>query len=233
MIKGFEHSTEGMNATVVLQDIIANNLANVSTTGFKSGKLFITLLEQADNRPELEEREALDLTQGALKKTDHPWDLALEGPGFFVVQSEQGTFLTRNGAFSLDSDGYLVTHGGAFVLGERGKIQVGPGVSIGEKGEVVKDGVQVDRLRIVYFGQTRAITRHGQGFFAMPAEAVPSEPPPETRVHQGYLEQSNVDPLREMVAMMYAFRLFEAGAKALKSQDETLGRAVNEVAHVR
>jgi len=233
MIKGFEYSTEGMNSTAVLQDIIANNLANVSTTGFKSGKLFISLLERADNGPELQEQEALDLSQGALKRTDNQWDLALEGPGFFVVQSDRGTFLTRNGAFSVDADGYLVTMDGASVMGERGRVMVGQGVRIGSKGEVVKDGVEIDRLRIAYFADTRLLERHGQGLFAVPADVLPTEAPGETRVHQGYLEQSNVDPLREMVAMMYAFRLFEADAKALKSQDDTLGRAVNEVAQVR
>ncbi|MCR4438132.1 MAG: flagellar hook-basal body protein [bacterium] len=233
MIKGFEYSTEGMNATMLVQDIIANNLANVSTTGFKSGKLFISLLEQADASAQLQEKEGFDLSQGALKKTDNPWDLALEGPGFFVVQSARGTFLTRNGAFAPDAEGYLVTQDGSFVLGERGRILAGEGVTIGQQGEVMKDGVQVDRLRIVHFADARVIERHGQGLFVVAVDVSPTEPPAETRVHQGYLEQSNVDPLREMVAMMYAFRLFEADAKALKSQDDTLGRAVNEVAQVK
>ncbi|MDZ7338312.1 MAG: flagellar hook-basal body protein [candidate division KSB1 bacterium] len=233
MIRGIEYSTEGMHATILAQDLIANNLANVSTAGYKSSKLFISLLEQAEGGFEFHSQEALDLSQGALKKTDNPWDLALEGPGFFVVQSARGTFLTRNGAFALDAEGNLVTHDGAFVLGERGKIAVGEGVSISAKGEVIKDGVIIDRLRIVSFADARAIERCGQGLFAVPSENVVTEIPAETRVHQGYLEQSNVDPLREMVAMMYAFRLFEADAKALKSQDDTLGRAVNEVSQLR
>ncbi len=107
------------------------------------------------------------------------------------------------------------------------------GVSIGAQGEVMKDGQIIDRLRIVSFTDPGVIERHGHGLFAVPSETVTTNPPPETRVHQGYLEQSNVDPLREMVSMIYVFRLFEADAKALKSQDETLGRAVNEVAQVR
>ncbi len=91
MIKGLDFSTEGMNAAIVAQDLIANNLANVSTNGYKGSKLFLSLLERAANGFDLQSQETLDLSQGALKKTDNPWDLALEGPGFFVVQSAHGT----------------------------------------------------------------------------------------------------------------------------------------------
>jgi flagellar basal-body rod protein FlgG len=219
---------------VIQQDIIANNLANLNTTGFKSGKIFLRLLEVAGSSEDLlQSQETFDFSQGDLKRTGNPWDLALQGQGFFVTESSQGLHYTRNGSFRLNGEGLLTTYDGALVLGERGPIQVTDEISVNDKGELFADGVLVDRLRIIGFESPARLRKMSDSMFQAVEDAGVPFQPESTKVKQGFLEQSNVNPIREMVAMINVFRIFEADARALKAQDETLGRAVNEVGQVR
>lgn len=228
MISGIRNAAEGMDVCVVQQEIIANNLANAATTGFKSGRIFLRLLEDS-NTQQLQEQEIYDYQQGALKGTGNVLDLALAGSGFFVVQSAEGVRYTRNGAFNLDGEGFLTSADGAYVLGEKGPIQVDGEVTVSEKGEVYSRGRLIDQLNIVDFARPYRLHNLGRGQFVISAEDSGAVRHGEAALKQGYLEQSNVDAIQEMVSMITVFRIFEANAKALKAHDETLGRAVNEV----
>ncbi|MEJ2049387.1 MAG: flagellar hook basal-body protein [Calditrichota bacterium] len=141
-------------------EITANNLANVNTPGFKRNLYFNNILEDLLSRDvnqsefnsslRLEERERTDFSQGILHKTDNPLDLAFNGDGYFVVQTDQGLAYSRNGNFTRDANGYLVTNNGDYVLGEGGPIQLPDGqVEVSKAGFVMVDGQLIDRFRVV------------------------------------------------------------------------------------
>ena len=234
MVNGVTLSSEGMHAASIQQEIIANNLANLNTTGFKGGKVFLRMLENPEmNQPVLEEQEVFDFTQGALKSTGNTYDFALEGPGFFVVQAAEGLRFTRNGAFSINADGFLVSSDGAFVMGESGPIQADGEVSVGANGEIYQNGEFLDSLRVVDFVHPYRLQKIHASQFVLADASSELSSAQSSVVKQGYLEQSNVNAIREMVAMMNVFRAFEADAKALKVQDEATGRTINDVGQVR
>jgi flagellar basal-body rod protein FlgG len=166
----------------------------------------------------------LDLSQGLLKPTGNPLDLAISGEGFFVVQTPRGERFTRKGDFSLDRNGFLVTNEGFQVLGEGGPIEIGRGreVVINERGEVTVDGEVIDTLRIVTFSKEARLIPEGNGLIrAEGGEVLPAE---GFSVKQGFLEGSNVSPIEEMVRLMNLIRLFEAYQKALQTSFEDLSR---------
>lgn len=240
MIRGLYVAAEGMLARQKAQDVIAANLANVHTTGFKADQpVFETTLERTlaitDGKNQtpigsLSSGAVLSSTYtdpapGAIQNTGNPLDLAIEGEGFFVIQTPTGDRYTRNGAFGLNSEGMLVTRDGLPVLGTRGTIQIPPKseVSITVDGQVSAGGSVIDRLLIV----SGSLTKEPSGWFIGVASPV-SEP----RVRSGALEASNVNIAREMVAMIEWMKVYEAHQKVIHAQDEALGRAVNEMARL-
>lgn len=233
MIRGLESAAAGMRVRQDQQDVIANNLANVNTPGFKrtavSFKSFSTELDQAVKPqpdtpatimpeitakpdtpgtiiPEITAKE--DERTGHLTQTGVATDVALDGPGFFAVQGSQGQVLTRTGSFHVDQSGNLVTAQGFPVLGEKGPIQVnGADITIDSDGSVYSGGKLADRLSI------------------QPDPANPSTTP--TRIASGCLEGSNVNTVEEMVTMITALRAYEANQKSIQSLDQTLDKVIN------
>jgi len=209
-------------------DLLANNLANVNTAGFKEQRAFFSLMERlnaaatgdelaavVNNRPVLG-GSVLDLSNGAILPTGRDLDLALVGQGFLSIQSPGGVRYSRNGNLTTNSRGQLVTSEGFPVLGEKGAITLGPGkVEMGENGDVRVNSVFVDRLKLVGFPDTSRLQREGNSLFLLP----PGSPEPglasETSVRQGFIEQSNVNPMTATVRMVEIMRHFEAIQKSL------------------
>ena len=240
MIKGMYRSASGMLPRIQKQEAIANNIANAGTTGFKKNVVFSKELAKAENKLEpkksdweqgLKNLVEVDFEPGVFDKTDNPYDIAIEGDGFFTLQAEDGsTVLTRSGSFVVDSEGYLAFPGGYRVLGDGGPIQVGNGaMAVSQDGEVEVDGVNVGRIQPQSVADTNVLQRLGGSLFGVP-EGEPLVSALSGTVRQGYLETSNVDVVNEMVDMIVAYRTYEANARALSTQDSTLDSLLQKVA---
>jgi len=232
MVKGIYTSASGMLARELAQEVLANNIANVETAGFKRDRIYFQKALDGLTSAESALRVVTDYREGPLIRTDNPLDLAIQGRGFFAVETPGGVRYTRNGHFSVNEEGVLVTADGYPVLGEEGPIELdlseGP-LSIGEDGTIKVGNSIVDRLRIEDFEDLKALAKEGAGLFRAQVEGRPAE---EFRVRQGFLEGANVSPVGEMVRMLANYRAYEAGQRAILAQDETLRKAVNEVGRV-
>lgn len=244
MIQGIYTASMGMTPLLQKQDQIANNLSNVNTTGFKQSGLFVKSFQKylADDQLqpfvncEIKADEVyIDYSEGAMKQTKNPLDLCIKGSGFFsVMTGDDGVQYTRNGNFSLNSEGFLVTSDGSKVLGTEGYIRVERNipVTVSDRGEVLQDNMSIGFLKVVDFDKPYKMQRCGEGRFR---PLLPENPERQSKgfvVRQGYLESSNVDMIKNMVQMIAASRNFEAEQKALHAQDETLDQAVNQVGKV-
>ena len=244
MIQGLYTASQGMTALAQKQDQIANNLANVNTTAYKQSGLFTVayqnlLKNEHDqvfaNREFKVDEVYIDYSEGTMRSTGSDLDLCIKGSGFFKIMTDDGVRYTRNGNFSLDSQGLIVTNGGAKLMGTEGYIRVEPNmkITISDKGEVIQNGESKGVIKIVDFEKPYQLKRHGSGSFTPidTVEAVELESQ-GFLVKQGFLESSNVDMIRNMVQMISAHRNYEADQKALYAQDETLEKAVNQVGRV-
>lgn len=248
MLHGIQRASAKNLALIHQQEVIANNLANAATTGFKRDRVeFHEEVQGATDRllggGRGAERLAIggkrqttvaesetDWTGGALRETGAPLDLALAGEGFFAVETREGVAYTRGGHFHVDETGLLVDRDGNRVLTENGPLRIeGIEVSFGREGDVLVDGEHQGRLRIERFEEPYPLVKAGDTIFRATPGAAGRAAAGETVVRQGFLEASNVEPVKEMVDMMVSFRAFEAGMKAVKAQDDTLDRAINDV----
>ena len=173
-----------------------------------------------------------DLSPGALRYTGNPLDMALEGQGFFTVETPAGVRFTRDGRFTLDADGWLVTLEGHRVLGEAGPIQIqGRDVHVTEGGEVWVDGALAGVLALRDFADPQGLVREGSSLWAPTAWSGQPQPA-AARVREGYLEESNVNVVTAMVELIAAYRSYEANQRVIQAYDQTLGKAVNELGRV-
>lgn len=241
MIQGISLATQGMSALAQKQDQIANNLANVNTTGYKQGNLFIKSYEKYVNNEKLEpfaNREIkadevyIDYREGRMKKTGNDLDFFIKGSGFFTVMTAGGVRYTRNGNFSLNPDGFLITSDGSKVMSKNGFIRFhrdGGKIRVNHDGEVMQGEEVTGRLKIVDFKKPYRLLRDGNSYFRPQLPDNPIVQSPGFIIKQGFLEGSNVNAIQNMVEMISAFRNYEADQKALQAQDQTLDKAVNSV----
>jgi len=244
MIQGLYTASTGMTALSQKQDQIANNLANVNTTGFKQSGLFAMAYQEhlKDDQDrvfanrEIKVNEVfIDYSEGTMRQTNGDLDLFIKGTGFFKIMADDGVRYTRNGNFSIDTQGLLVTEDGSKVMGTEGFIRVEPNekITFTDAGEVIQNGYSKGFVKIVDFQKPYEMRRCGNNRFApVNPEAVELQSEGYL-IRQGYLESSNVDMIRNMVQMISAYRNYEADQKALYAQDETLDKAVNQVATIR
>jgi flagellar basal-body rod protein FlgF len=212
-------------------ETIINHLANVSTTGFKADILSFDQMLQANM--------AIDFSQGDLIQTGNSLDLALNGDGFFKIQTPGGIRYTRNGTFTLNNEKSLVTQNGDPVLGSSGPITIEGGrIEINDSGEIwVEDETtgtmeMVGKTAIVDFAQKDRFTKEGESLFiynGSPADGTVLE---TTTVKQGELEMPNVSTVLEMTKMMECMRRYESCMKTLQALDETDSKAINELGKV-
>ncbi len=246
MVKGIYHSAAGMLARQKHLEVVSNNLANASTVGFKQESLcFRSALESslapanisaANDRFVEAELGAPRPEQGTLTQTGNPLDLAIVGAGYFAVETPLGTAYTRDGRFQLNAEGELVTLSGHRVLTEggtgvvpRGEIKIGPDGSLVIRNP--QDGREqvLDALQVVAFADQAQMRRGEEGLLYTQQ---PPQELPEVHLQVGYLEESTVNMVAEMVKMIEISQYYDASARALQTQDGTLGKAVNEVGKI-
>ena len=224
MERGLYIAASGMLAEMVRQDQIANDLANASTPGYRSdrttqksfGDMLLANTKTGQTIGSLGsgvevDSIVTDTSPGAVRETNEPLDFAIDGDGYFAVQTPQGVRYTRNGQFARAADGTLVTASGNRVLGTNG----GP-VTVGAGGKVPEGSLAVFTLA--------NIKKQGDTLVTGTATAGGGT------ARSGALEGSNADPTRSMVDMIASFRAFEAGQRVITTIDETLSKAANTVA---
>lgn len=229
---GLLQSAAGMDLATRIQDLRAQNISNANTIGYRkklaSAEAFSSSLRAAAGLTLPDYKEDIDFTPGLTTLTGEPLDVAVDGDGYFTIETEQGPRYTRNGNFSLDADATLVAFDGQPVLGTSGPIQFDPArgpATINRNGEVFQDGENIGKLSIARFADQRALIPQGDGRFRA-APNVPAEEATDASVLQGYLEQSNVNVVDELVEMIAGFRAFEAAQKAMVSVDRIHAQAV-------
>lgn len=175
----------------------------------------------------------VNFEQGQVHPTGNSFDMALRGKGFFCIETPEGERYTRNGEFTKDAEGYLVTSEGYKVMGENGYITVeGKEMTINEKGEVFKDSEAAGKIKIVDFDDYKLLRKEGGGLIAVEESSDMQPKAAAADVQQGFLESSNVNSVKEMVEMLTMLRSYEANQKVIKIHDELLGKSVNEIARI-
>ncbi len=237
-------SSAGAVARLRELDVLANNLANADTTGFKADRvLFRTALEAALVDPQAEptagasgvayvvaEGSAPDWSNGAISATGGPLDVAIQGPGFFEIETEAGPRYTRAGSFAVDADGRLVTREGVRIAAAGGSLRVGSTPAhLSAAGELVDaSGRVLGRLKLVEFERPERLVKAGANTYAADAEAGPAEIDDPTLV-EASLERSNVSTVGEMARLIIVQRAFEAAMESLETQDRATQQILQEV----
>ena len=234
MNTGMYAALSGNHSAMSRMDVISNNLANANTPGFKSDQIaFESVLANVKNPSQMPvfsgDRFSTDFSAGTLLKSDNVLDLAINGDGFFVVNTPQGTAYTRQGNFHRGTGGKLLTADGNEVQGTNGSITVnGSRIDIAPNGVVTADGVPAGTLARVDFPKPYQLTKLGGGLF-VPTDPNTTPAPSTTEVKQGYLESSNVQVITEMARMIEASRYFDSCAKAVKTYDDMTAKAANDL----
>ena len=231
-------------------EILSNNLANITTTGFKRQTTAFRVIDSPEEirqamqdfslgagittMPIWQRMETrLDFSQGQIKKTGNRFDFALSGKGFFCVQAPDGVRYTRKGNFTLNEDKELVTAEGHTVLADGGSIRIDSNrFHVDGEGYITVDGESIGKLRIVEFDNQRSFRRTGSSLFAASDLAGAAKDAESVQVRQGYLESSNVEAVKTMVDMIETLRSYEAYQKTIRALDESKSKGLNELGRV-
>ena len=220
-------------------DTIANNLANASTVGYRAqhnvfssvlaeaGSASSSPISQAMNNFGILSGTTLDQSKGALQKTGNDLDLAIQGSGYFVVQTPNGPMYTRNGSFQVSSKGQLITSSGDPVIGSNGTITMPPGeVSISADGTISSQGAVAGKLKFVQFAPGTTLTSAGETYYSAPPKS--EIPATDSTVKQGMLESSNVNPVTSMVELITAQRSAEMMQRALSMFNSEMDKTATQ-----
>jgi len=262
MLKGLYTAYTGMLNEQNRMDTLTNNLANAATTGFKkegatsqafSDVLAYKIKDDSEGANVARKIGTMNMgvkigenytnyEQGSFKNTGNPYDIALSGEGFFAVEfknkeGETSTKYTRDGSFTLNAEGYLVTKDGDFVLGKsttgaNSYIKLDPtqNAAIDQSGTIYQNNVRVTQLQLTDFADYNYLEHYGENFY-QPVEGATLETG-TPKVFAGYLEMSNVQVVSEMVNMISVTRQYESNQKIINAYDETLDIAVNQLGKV-
>ncbi|MCI8441182.1 MAG: flagellar hook-basal body protein [Provencibacterium sp.] len=257
MLEGFYIAASGMLTQQRTINVLANNMANVKTPGYKARRVITETFEQElSTRMEKGNTQvigpgeatrivrdvATDFGENLLEETGRPFDLALVGPGYFNIQGEQNQYLTRNGNFDVDEEGFLILEGTGRVLGEKGEIEVGGSYfTVSTEGIVTdSEGNELDRLLITdpqaAEGQQGGaadlpLVSMDNGMYTV-AEGVENTPSSGYSVYQNTLERPNMDLNREYTLVMEAQRAFQSCANALKIIDQINQKTATQIASI-
>lgn len=246
----------GLSRQVALErqlGVVANNIANINTTGYKSDTAifeeYLSSNAHDDDFAGKDQRLSFvvdratihDFGQGPVERTGSPTDVALDGKGFFVVQANGNEYYTRNGSFQINTQGQLVTNDGNLVIGTNGPITFQRGdqdISIARDGTItVREGnnTNVDsrrgKLRIVTFEQPQLLQKQGANMFSAP-EGVQPGGPGNTGVHQGSVEKSNVNGVSEMAKMIEVMRAYSGIANLIQQLNDVRKNSIERLADV-
>ncbi len=244
MDQGIYTAAAGAIAMEERLSMIANNLANVNTTGFKKDAVVFEDFRKNLNTSKLSPgqyratpvdvvigRQYIDSMQGGFRDTGNPLDAAVVGEGFFAVGTPDGIMYTRAGAFSISPEGLLVTPQGYTVQGQGGDITIGNGnVSIDSRGTVMVNGTAVDVLQISSIPE-EGLVRQGNSLFSS-GEGYAPEPVESPTIQQGYIESSNVDPVMEMIGLVTTQRAYESYQKLIKTFGDISSQSMRNVGTV-
>ncbi|MCI5953483.1 MAG: flagellar hook-basal body protein [Lachnospiraceae bacterium] len=259
MLKGLYTAYTGMVNEQNRMDILTNNLANASTVGFKKegstsqsfdSILTVKIKDQSvglqnvqrlgTNNPGVKIGENYtDFTQGSFRVTDNTYDLALAGDGFFTIEftnkaGETSTMYTRNGQFTLNREGYLVTQDGDYVLDTQNRrIQLNTLLDseIGSDGTITQAGRAVARIQVTDFEDYNYLEKYGETYYR-PVEGAKTTQA-DADVKSGYLEMANVQVVSEMVNLISITRAYESNQKIIQAYDDTLETAVTQLGRIQ
>lgn len=235
-------AASGMQARMQSLEMLANNLANIETGGYKADREFYSLYTGTDATTDPQtgdistlpviESQWIDQAQGVLRQTSNPLDFAIDGDGMFAVQTPAGVRYTRNGSFRLAQSGALTDFDGNPLRAAGGGqilAQAGFALDVLPDGTVQQNGQMIGQLELASF-DPRALSKSGLNYFAPVAGATPK--PATGSVVQGKLEQSNVGTAESSVRLVALMRQFEMLQKAMNIGNELNQRAIEEVARV-
>lgn len=233
MYKGIYLALSGAVLKERQLDVISQNLSNVNTNGYKKDKIAFRdyLIEQQNGLNEDQEGKRMadlseimtDYSPGALRQTGNNLDVAIDGPGFISLAHGQ---YTRRGDLKIDGEGYLTSNIGERVQGENGDIKLPQGdIQISGNGEIFVDGVAADKIKLVDFNNPKTLRKVGEGIFVSDEDGKPSQ----SVVQQGFIETSNVNPIKEMVTMITSMREYESFQKTIQAFDEASSHGITEM----
>ncbi len=246
MFQGFYTLTSGMLTQTRNLNVISNNMVNVSTPGYKNDNMIVSTFAEEmvarNNTHELKgeelgrmgkivtaDRNYTDYVSGALEPTGRTLDFAMRGQGFFTIQTDDGPMYTRNGSFSIDDTGYLMLEGVGQVLGETGPIFVGTDDIVTDSlGNIFnnRSNQYLGKLAIADFADYDAeLSKDSGNVFKATGTPIPAT----GTVMQNTIESSNVDSVKEMVAMMSSQRALSSNAQILKMYDEMTGKMLTKL----
>ncbi|HHW10166.1 MAG TPA: flagellar hook-basal body protein [Firmicutes bacterium] len=251
MYTSLRTALSAMAAGMIQVDIISNNLANVNTTAFRKertgtqsfadifreyktetgvGPVIIAGVTPGKGAKVLPTWRSLE--PGTIRYTGDSCHVAIEGRGYFAVETQAGIRFTRDGRFQVNAGGWLVTVDGYRVLGEAGPIQVGAGLpAINNDGTVTADGEMAGRITVVDFADENGLLKEGNNLYRVTEQSGPAMPL-EARLLPGSLEGSNVDVMWEMAELISTTRFYEMNQKVVTAADDLLGKLANEVGRV-
>lgn len=244
MDSGYYAACAGLAAQTQALELVAHNLANLGTAGFRGqqatfrsllaggGAVAWNPLNAAVNNFGVLSGSRVDLTAGSLTATGNPLDLGIAGTGFFVVRSGTGVAYTRDGGFHVTPSGQLVTAQGDAVLGEQGPITLPQGaVAVSSDGTISVDGAVVEKFRLAEFGRDTSLEAAGNALYTAPAAS--ALPAASSSIRQGMLEQSNVSPVESVVQLITLQRSAEMMQRALTMFDTQFNQtAAQDLPHV-
>ena len=225
-------ASAGMQTDLSQLSRISQNLANVSTPGYKRQLQSVPPIDafMAAAAPDvMSERRAVDPSAGTLRKTGNPLDIAIDGDAFLEVRSPSGMAYTRLGELAVDPQGRLVTRDGFPVMGSGGELYANSGqATINEQGELFDAGHSAGRLHLVRFEHAGALEPIGNGLYRQ-GGATLSTASETSRVRSGYLEMSNVNSAFEMVQLSETVRHFESLQRVIQGWDDVFGKAMRKL----
>ena len=239
MDSGYYAASTALVTSTQQMDTIANNLANASTVGYRAERnVFSSVLADASNAGSSPLDKAinsygiasdtlLDQSQGALQKTGNDLDVAIQGPGYFVVQTANGPMYTRNGSFQVSAHGQLVTDTGDAVMSDKGTITMQPGhVSISADGTISTNGAITGKIHIVEFPAGTKLESAGNTYYAAPPNI--AETATNSQARQGFLESSNVNPILGLVDLITTERSAEMMQRALSMFNSEIDKTATQ-----
>jgi flagellar basal-body rod protein FlgF len=239
MLDGIYATAAGLEAYTKRQEVLAINLANVNTVGFKRNITdFETILERIAGYEDTESLRAnvdIDFSEGNLEHTGSSLDIAIDGKGFFTIETGEGLRYTRNGQFQLSSSGEIVTSSGDRLLGSGGPLLISRGgseIRIDTRGTVKVDDRVIGDLLITNFEQPSLLIPKDRSLFEAPITAIPDTTYTDFKIAQGYLERANVNVVTEMVTMIENMRNFEASANVMKNFSDTMESLISSLINV-